>query len=71
MVLIFLPPCSPELNADEKIWAILKRGFTNRLHHTLDKVSDFIKNATEDLTSKKVKSVCGFEYIFTGLNWTN
>ena len=71
IALIFLPPYSPELNPAEKIWAILKRKFTNRLHHTLDEVSDFIKKATEDLTSGKVKSVCGFEYVFAGLNWTN
>ncbi len=71
IALIFLPPYSPELNPAEKIWAILKRKFTNRLHHTLDEVSDFIKNATEDLTLGKVKSVCGFEYVFAGLNWAN
>lgn len=69
IALIFLPPYSPELNPAENIWAILKRKFTNRLHYTLDEVSDFIRNATQDLTAKKVKSICGFEYVFTGLNW--
>ncbi len=68
--LIFLPPYSPELNPAEKVWAILKRKFTNRLHNTLDEVSDFIKNATQELTTSRIKSVCGFEYIFSNFNWT-
>ena len=36
IVLIFLPPYSPELNPAEKIWAKLKRTFTNRLFNSLD-----------------------------------
>ncbi|HTN19339.1 MAG TPA: IS630 family transposase [Pelobium sp.] len=59
--LIFLPPYSPELNPAEKIWAILKRKFTNQLHHSLDEVSNFIKVAIEELTATKIKSVCGFQ----------
>lgn len=70
IALIFLPPYSPELNPAETIWAILKRKFTNRLHSTLDEISDFIKHATEELTATKVKSVCAFDYVFSGLNWT-
>jgi hypothetical protein len=48
----------------------LKRKFTNQIYYTLDEVSEFIKNATQELTAGKVKSVCGFDYIFSGLNWT-
>lgn len=71
IALIFLPPYSPELNAAEKVWAILKRKFTNKLHHSLEQVSDFIKVAIEDLTTPRIKSICGFEYVFSGLDWTN
>lgn len=69
--LIFLPPYSPELNPAEKIWAILKRKFTNQLHHSLDEVSNFIKVAIEELTATKIKSVCGFQYIFSEILWAN
>lgn len=69
--LVFLPPYSPELNPAENIWAILKRKFTNKLHKTLDEVSDFITKATDSLTPHQVKSTCGFKYIFAELNWTN
>jgi transposase len=69
--LIFLPPYSPELNPAENIWAILKRKFTNLLHETLEEISNFITETTALLCKTKVKSACGFEYIFSGLNWTN
>jgi transposase len=70
IVLIFLPPYSPELNPAENVWALLKRAFTNKLHHTLEEVSNFIVMATKALTCKKVKSICGFEYVFSGIDWT-
>ena len=69
--LIFLPPYSPELNPAENIWAMLKRKFTNKLYKTLNEVSDFITTATNSLSSEKIKSTCGFQYIFEDLNWTN
>ncbi|MBX9782788.1 MAG: transposase [Chitinophagaceae bacterium] len=66
--LIFLPPCSPELNPAENIWAMLKRRFTNRLNKSLDEVSAFISETTAMLTSSRVKSSCGFAYVFAELN---
>lgn len=69
--LLFLPPYSPELNPAENIWAILKRKFTNKLYKTLDEISEFITTATNSLSPQKIKSTCGFAYIFKELNWTN
>lgn len=69
--LIFLPPYSPELNPAENIWAILKRKFTNKFYKTLEEVSEFITEATNSLCNERIKSTCGFSYIFAGLNWTN
>jgi transposase len=68
--LLFLPPYSPELNPAENIWAAIKRKFTNKLCKTLDEVSEFITTATNALSSDKIKSTCGFSYIFSGINWT-
>ena len=67
--LIFLPPYSPELNPAENIWAILKRKFTNKLHQSMDQVSQFIKETIEVLTAERVKSTCGFEYVFLQIIW--
>jgi transposase len=69
--LLFLPPYSPELNPAENIWAILKRKFTNKLHTTLDEVSEFITEATNSLSEDNIKTTCSFAYIFAGFNWTN
>lgn len=70
IVLIFLPPYSPELNPAENMWGVLKRGFTNKIHYELKEVSEFITMAIGKLTPAKIKSICGFEYIFSELDWT-
>ena len=44
IILIFLPPFSPELNPAEKMWAKFKRAFTNKLYKSLDEVSLFIQS---------------------------
>lgn len=70
IVLIFLPPYSPELNPAEKIWHRFKRIFTNQTYKTLDEVSNFFTEVVNDLSSIDVKSICGFKYIFKGLYWS-
>lgn len=68
--LLFIPPYSPELNPSEKIWWKMKRAFTGKLHKTLDEVSDFITNQVTILSKDVIKSICGFEYIFSCPFWT-
>lgn len=70
MALLFLPPYSPELNPAEKMWAFMKRAFTNKLFKTLDNVSEFIKDTVLLIQPDMVKSTCGYQYIFSELNWT-
>lgn len=60
IALIFLPPYSPQLNPAEKIWAHLKRSFTNRLFNTLDELSIFIEKAINQLTAK---TIIGYLYL--------
>ena len=55
VALLFLPTDSPELNLTENIWGILKRKFTNKLHRTLDEVSDFITLELGKLTEQSIK----------------
>ena len=70
VALLFLPPYSPELNPAENIWGILKRKFTNKLHRTLDEVSDFITLELGKLTEQSIKKTCGFDYVFLNKIWT-
>ena len=69
--LVFLPPYSPELNPAENMWEHFKRKFTNKLHKTLDDVSEFITNELGKLTEQSVKKTCGFDYVFSNINWAN
>lgn len=71
IVLLFLPPYSPELNPAEKIWAKFKRSFTNKIFPDLKLLSDFICNMAHNLNSKEVMSICAFDYIFSNHFWTN
>ena len=71
IILLFIPPYSPELNPAEKIWWKMKRAFTGKLYKSLDNVSDFIKDQVNILTDEHVKSICMYEYIFSYPYWTN
>ena len=68
--LLFLPPYSTELNPAEKMWAKFKRTFSNKLHKTLEELSDFIDAETKTITHELVKSTCAFTYILKDLFWT-
>jgi transposase len=71
IALLFIPPYSPELNPAEKIWWKMKRAFTNRLHKSLDEVSDFIKDQVIKLTKSEIIAICSFDYIVLAQFWTN
>lgn len=70
IALLFLPPYSPELNPAEKIWALLKREFTNKIHNSLDEISEFLSSTTQRLTNQQVLNTCAYSYIFSDLIWT-
>jgi transposase len=70
IVLVFLPPYSPELNPAEKIWAKYKRAFSNKFYECLEDVEDFITEAVNDTCKKEVMSICGFSYVFLHGIWT-
>jgi transposase len=70
VILIFLPPYSPELNPAEKIWAKFKRDFTNRLFKTMDSLKDYVCDLATKLTKDEVMSITAFKYIFISDYWT-
>ena len=67
--LVFLPPYSPELNPAEKMWARLKRAFTNKLFKSMDEISLFIDNAVDQINNAIVISTCAYSYIFFDPFW--
>ncbi len=70
IVLVFLPPYSPELNPAEKIWAKYKRQFSNKFYNSLQYVEVFITEFVKNTTKKEVMSICGYSYIFSNEIWT-
>jgi len=67
--LVFLPPYSPELNPAEKMWARLKRAFTNKLFKSMEEISLFIDNAVNQINNSIVISTCAYKYIFFDPFW--
>jgi transposase len=70
IILIFLPPYSPELNPAEKMWAKFKRTFTNQFFKTMEELQKFTVNLCIKLNKKEVKTTCGYNYIFLGKFWS-
>ena len=70
ILLVFLPPFSPELNPAEKMWAKFKRAFTNRFYKSLNEISIFIQEQTKNLVKEDTKKTCAFDYVFFNHFWT-
>lgn len=70
IVLIFLPPYSPELNPAEKIWAKFKQQFTNQFFKTMSELETFVYHISKTLKSDEVKSICRYNYIFLNDYWS-
>jgi transposase len=68
--LVFLPPYSPELNPAEKMWAILKRNFTNQLFNSLEQIGEFISNEIKSISPLQTIKTCNYEYVFVQDIWT-
>lgn len=69
ILLIFLPPDSPELNPAEKMWQKFKRDFTNKLFKTIEEIQEFISKLAQENTRESTKSICCYEYLFASNYW--
>jgi len=69
IVLIFLPPYSPELNPAEKMWAKYKRQFSNLLFGSLESLEDFMCQLVVNTTTTEINSICRYSYIFSDSFW--
>jgi hypothetical protein len=67
MVLIPLPPYSPELNPGEHIWDYLRDALGNKILHSLDEVIDFLCATITPLFQQPevVRSMTCFDWINT------
>ena len=70
ILLIFLPPYSPELNPAEKMWQKFKRNFTNKLFRSIEEVKAFICEQSDLNTKNSTKSICQYKYILADNYWS-
>lgn len=64
IVLMFLPPYSPELNPAEKIWWFLKQEFICKTFNSIKHLSNYLMSVVKkSVTKKNVKSICAFKYL--------
>ncbi len=58
IILIRIPPYSPELNPSEKIWHYIKQHYRNTVFETLDKVKNWLHTfVRENLNPEIIKSI--------------
>ena len=65
IVLVFIPPYSPELNPSEKVWWKWKREFSGKVFKSLDQISKFINKQTLKISNSTIKKLCGYDYILS------
>jgi transposase len=68
MVLLFIPPYSPELNPAEKMWRYFKDRIANEIFTTLDDLSTRLSQLVIDLKNETIKSITGYDYYINNYN---
>lgn len=65
IVLLFLPPYSPELNPAELVWLNMKRKMTNKIYKTMEELKIELEIIVKShITKEFIISLCGFTYFF-------
>jgi hypothetical protein len=60
IMLIYIPPYSPELNPAEKIWQRFMRAFKNKPFKTMEEIRNFLTEQTKLLSDSIVISTCAY-----------
>ncbi len=64
IILIFLPPYSPELNPAEQIWEYIKQVFVCKTFDDIQTLSKYLIKMVRKLINKPtVKSICSYNYL--------
>jgi transposase len=64
LIIMFLPPYSPELNPIERLWLYIKQGtIRNQIYHTIKSLEDAVCEFVNDLKDAEVVSICKYGYM--------
>lgn len=64
VILLFLPPYSPELNPVERLWQDLKQKMGSALHHSLGAQKARAAQILCDYSAQDLASLCAFASVF-------
>jgi transposase len=68
IILVFLPPYSPELNPAEKIWWQIKQEFVCKTFEDINELSKYLCRTVRNVIKKEiVKRICSFKYLMCHL----
>jgi transposase len=62
IVLLPIPPYSPELNPAERIWHWMKAGISMKIYDKLDDLNNKIDQMINSLEGELIKSITGYEF---------
>lgn len=63
IILIFLPPYSPELNPAEKVWWVLKQHFVIKTYKTLTALQEQLTFIIKkEISINRILKLCSFDY---------
>lgn len=67
VLLIFQPPYSPELNPIERVWHYIKQELSWGIYDNLDALKEKVRTFIEELSTEKIASLAGWDYILSAL----
>jgi len=70
ILLLRLPPYSPELNPSEQIWQYIKGRFKNQMFENIEKVKEWLYEMVRKMNKKLIKSIVGNHHYVTAFNVT-
>lgn len=62
IILLPIPPYSPELNPAEKIWQWMKDKIAMKIYDTLDDLEQKLENILQTTDNERIKSITGYEF---------
>lgn len=66
MMVIYLPPYSPELNPVERLWQYIKKALLkNKIYESLDELEDKVSEFLNSITSDTFRQICSADYLFS------
>jgi transposase len=68
VMLLFLPPYSPELNPIERLWQDIKLRVPRFLYSKLEELKDAVASILNSYSKSTIASITGYSYLIDAIN---